>query len=99
MAVAPPGKFLILSPGLALENIQMKTASKICDARKEIPASAIVSDIWSSIGWPCVEMSGAIHQVWRRIGMADTIAITMIVTAKNFAMSPSLQPLWFVVRG
>jgi len=90
IAVAPPGKFLIFAPGLELENIQMKTASRIWDARKEIPASAIVSDICSSIAAPCVEISGAIHHVCRTMGIADRIAITMIVTAKNFAMSPSL---------
>src|SRR5499427_5660511 len=90
IAFAPPGKLLIFAPGLALENIQMKTASRIWDARKEIPASAIVSDICSSIGAPCVEISGAIHHVCRTMGIADRIAITIMVTAKNLPMSPSL---------
>ncbi len=54
-----------------------------------MPASAMVSDICSSIGAPWVEMSSAIHQVCRRIGIAERIAITMIVTAKNFPMISS----------
>src|ERR1035438_7069284 len=86
IALAPPGKFLILSPGLGLENFQMKNARMNCEARNEIPASAIVSDICSSIGAPCVEISSGIHHVCRRIGIAEMIAIAMMVTAKNFAM-------------
>jgi hypothetical protein len=35
---------------------------------------------------PWVEMSGAVHQVWRMIGIAERIAITMIVIEKSFAM-------------
>ena len=57
-----------------------------CPARNDKPASAIVSDICSSISAPWVEMSGAIHHVCRRIGIAEAIAIAKIVTAKNFAM-------------
>src|SRR5580692_6883285 len=86
IALAPPGKFLILPPGLGLDNFQMKNARMNCEARNEIPASAIVSDICSSIGAPCVEISSAIHHVCRRIGIAEMIAIAMMVTAKNFAM-------------
>ena len=67
----------------------MKKAKMICEAKNEIPASAIVSDICSSIGAPWVEMSGAIHHVCRRMGIAEAIAITKIVTAKNFAILPS----------
>ena len=47
--LAPPGKFLILRPGLGLENCQMKMARMNWAARNEIPASAMVSDICSSI--------------------------------------------------
>src|SRR5438128_8259403 len=67
----------------------MKKAKMICEAKNEIPASAIVSDICSSIGAPWVEMSGAIHHVCRRMGIAEAIAITKIVTAKNFAILTS----------
>ncbi len=66
----------------------MKMASRICAARNEIPASAMVSDICSSIGAPWVEISCGSHHVCRRIGIAETIAITMMVTAKSFAMLP-----------
>src|SRR2546430_8385896 len=89
IALAPPGKCLVFSPGRGLENLQMKKPKMICEAKNEIPASAIVSDICSSIGAPWVEMSGAIHHVCRRMGIAEAIAITKIVTAKNFAMMPS----------
>ena len=47
--VAPPGKLLILSPGLGLENFQMKKASRNWEARNEMPASSIVSAYCSSI--------------------------------------------------
>ena len=67
----------------------MNHASRICEARNEIPASHIVSFVCSSIGAPWVEISGASHQVCLTIGIAESIAITQMVTAKNFAMSPS----------
>src|SRR5438128_11898312 len=89
MALAPPGKLLVFSPGRGLENLQMKKAKLICEAKNEIPASAIVSDICSSLGAPWVEMSGAIHHVCRRMGIAAALAIPKIVTAKSFAMMPS----------
>ena len=54
-----------------------------------MPASAIVSDICSSIGAPWVEMSSAVHQVCRTMGIAESMAIMMMVTANNFAMVPS----------
>ncbi len=66
----------------------MKTASKICDAKNKIPDSAIVSDICSSIGAPCVEISCEVHHVCRTMGIAESRAITMMVTAKSFAMLP-----------
>ena len=84
--LAPPGKFLIFALGPGLENFQMKIARTNCAARKEIPASAMVSDICSSIKAPCVEMSSGATQVCRKMGIAERIAITMMVTAKNFAM-------------
>ena len=43
-----------------------------CDAKNEIPASAMVSDICSSMGAPWVEISSAIHHVCRRMGIADS---------------------------
>jgi hypothetical protein len=46
----------------------------------------MVSDICSSIICPWVEMSSGATQVWSRMGIADAIAITMMVIAKNFAM-------------
>src|SRR5260370_30036620 len=91
-ALAPPGKLLIFASGARLENIQMKIAKTNCAARKEIPASAMVSDICSSIKCPWVEMSSGATQVCRRMGIADAIAIMMIVTAKNFAMMSPLPP-------
>src|SRR5208283_2114394 len=84
--LAPPGNFLIFASGPWLENFQMKKARMNCAARNEIPASAIVSDICSSISRPCVEMSSGAAQVCSRTGIADKIAMIMMVTAKNFAM-------------
>src|SRR5437667_12804262 len=89
IALAPPGKLLVFSPGRGLENLQMKKAKMICEAKNEIPASAIVSSISSSIGAPWVAMSGAIHHVCRRMGIAEAIAITKLVTAKNFVILTS----------
>jgi len=64
----------------------MNKANRICEIRKEIPASAMVSDVCSSISPPWVEMLAGGSQVWRTMGIADAIAITMIVIAKNFAI-------------
>src|SRR5579872_2560812 len=95
MAFAPPGKVFSFSPGLGFENLQIKNARMNCEARNEMPASAMVSDICSSIGAPCVEMSSAIHQVCRRMGIAETIAITMMVTANIRAMVPHVGAFGF----
>src|SRR5216684_9113098 len=61
-ALAPPGKLLIFESGRGFENCQMKRAKINCAARKEIPASAMVSDICSSIRDPWVEMSSGATQ-------------------------------------
>ena len=87
---APPGKLLIFSPLGRLENLQMKNPRTSCAARKQIPASTIVSDICSSISGPWVEMSTGGSQMCSTMGIAEAIAITMIVTAKNFAIRVSL---------
>src|SRR5580704_16597250 len=47
----------------------------------------MVSDICSSIRAPWVEMFSGATQVCRTMGIAEAIAITMMVTASNFAMS------------
>ena len=52
IALAPPGKFLIFVPGLRIGKFQMKIARINCAARNEMPASAMVSDICSSMGAP-----------------------------------------------
>src|ERR1022692_2717979 len=87
-ALAPPGNCLVFSPGRSPEYRQMNQARRNCEARNEIPASHIVSDICSSIGAPWVEISGASHHVCLTMGIAESIAITKMVIAKNFAMSP-----------
>src|ERR1700691_1786174 len=87
---APPGKFLTLAPGLGLENFQMKKPSRNCEARNEMPASHIVSLYCSSIRWPCTEMSCGMGHMCITMGIADAIAITMIVTANIFATSARL---------
>ena len=50
--LAPPGSFSIFASLGRLENFQMKNARMNCAARNEIPASAMVSDICSSIRCP-----------------------------------------------
>ena len=50
--LAPPGNFPIFASFGRLENFQIKIARMNCAARNEIPASAIVSDICSSIRCP-----------------------------------------------
>src|SRR4029077_4681669 len=83
----------MVASGRTLENCQMKIARMICAARNESPASTIVSDICSSIRAPWVEMFSGATQVCRTMGIAEAIAITMMVTESNFAMSPSLCQL------
>ena len=70
-----------------MENFQMKNARRNCEARNEMPASSMVSAYCSSIRWPCVEMSCGIGHMCITMGTAEAIAITMIVTASNFAIS------------
>ena len=52
-----------------------------------MPASAIVSAYCSSISGPCVEISWGKCQVCITMGIAEPIAIRMIVTANIFAIS------------
>ena len=47
--LAPPGSLPIFASFGRLENFQIKMARMNCAARNEIPASAMVSDICSSI--------------------------------------------------
>src|SRR5690349_21208759 len=91
-ALAPPGNFLSLDSVPRFENCQTKNAKRSCAARKEIPASAMVSDICSSIRCPCVEISAGASHVCIKIGIADRIAMTMIVIAKNLPIIPHLCP-------
>src|SRR5258708_9849138 len=69
----------------------MNKAGMSCGGGKATPASAMVSDICSSIKYPWVEISSGATQVCLRIGIAERIAITTMVIAKNFAIlaSPS----------
>jgi hypothetical protein len=91
--LAPPGSFPIFASLGRLEYFQMKIARMNCAARNEIPASAIVSDICSSIRCPWREMScGAGHEC-RRIGIAEAIAIKIMVAAKNLAMISRFAPV------
>src|SRR5260370_4195855 len=92
-ALGPPGKLLSFVSATRFENCQTKNANRSCAARKDIPASAIVSDICSSIKCPCVEMSAGASHVCMTMGIADTIAITTIVIAKNLPILPRLCPL------
>src|ERR1700720_110112 len=85
-ALAPPGKLFSFAAGPRLEYCQINRASRNWAARNERPASAIVSDICSSIRWPWVEMSSGATQVCRKIGIAERIAIMTMVIAKNFAL-------------
>src|ERR1035438_4669435 len=85
--LAPPGKVLIFPSRRGLENCQMKIAKRICPPRNETPASSIVSDICSSISPPCVETSAGASHVCNMKGIAEAIAITMIVTASNLPMA------------
>src|SRR5271167_3132344 len=99
MVVAPPGKLLILSLALGLENFQMKKASRNCEARNEMPASSMVSAYCSSMRWPWVEISGGIGHMCMTMGIAEAIAITTMVTASIFAISRRLfagilRPCW-----
>ena len=59
------------------------------DARKQMPASTIVSDICSSIILPCTEMSAGGSQMCKTMGTAEAIAMTMMVNANNFAIGAS----------
>ena len=49
---APPGKLLIFSFLGRSENLQMKKPRTNCAARKQMPASTMVSDICSSMRPP-----------------------------------------------
>ena len=61
----------------------------------EMPASAIVSEVCSSIKAPCVDISSGATHVCRKMGIAERIAITTMVTAKSF---PILPPIWFSAK-
>src|SRR5580700_7123603 len=91
--LAPPGKVLTLpvSDGF-LENCQIKMPSRICAARKETPASIMVSDICSSMSPPCVEMSAGGSQVCKTKGTAEAIAMMIMVTANSLPIVPRVRP-------
>ena len=86
--LAPPGKFLSFPPSLRSANFQTNIARTNCARRKEIPASAMVSDNCSSIWWPWVEISSGITYMWVTIGYADANAIITRTIANSLPMTP-----------
>ena len=59
----------------------------------------MVSDICSSISGPWVEISTGGSQVCNTMGTAEAIAITMMVTANNFAIAPHSVQRHSILRG
>src|SRR5579859_4745852 len=91
--LAPPGKVFLFPSPLDPANCQMNMASSICAARNDTPASIMVSSLWLSIRCPWVETSAGGSQVCITTGIAEAIAITMIVTARNLPIALHLCPL------
>jgi len=84
--LAPPGNFIILASGPRFENFQIKIARMNCAARKADPGLGHRLRHLRIDQCACVEISSGASQVCSRIGIAERIAMMMIVIAKNLAM-------------
>jgi hypothetical protein len=91
MALAPPGKFLIFSPGLGVGEFPDKHAKIICEARRRCPPRP-----WSPTSARrsahhesrCLPASTRCAAGWES---RKLIAITIIVTARSFAICPRVR--------